>query len=134
MLSHPIVQKKKSAIADKTARVQENSYQDTAYAILIIFKTMQQRKHIRAGFSTQTCLIHTATPGSIVWEEGWILSEWFFFLTHFYCKKKAFCFSTGYKMITQETFIDKSSSKGNCTPLPLLPQNLHRKKDDCSFL
>lgn len=79
MLSHPIVQKKKSAIADKTARVQENSYQDTAYAILIIFKTMQQRKHIRAGFSTQTCLIHTATPGSIVWEEGWILSEWFFF-------------------------------------------------------
>lgn len=78
MLSHPIVQKKKSAIADKTARVQENSYQDTAYAILIIFKTMQQRKHIRAGFSTQTCLIHTATPGSISLRGG-LNSVWMIF-------------------------------------------------------
>lgn len=41
MLSHPIVQEKKSAIADKTARVWENSYKDTAYAILVMLKTMQ---------------------------------------------------------------------------------------------
>lgn len=64
MLSHPIVQKKKSATPDKTARMPEKSYQDTVYVISVLFKTKQQRKHIKAGFSTHNCLIHTVTAGS----------------------------------------------------------------------
>lgn len=61
MLSNALVKKK--ATPDKTARMPEKSYQDTAYAISVIFKTMKQRKHIKAHFSTQDCLIGTVTAG-----------------------------------------------------------------------
>jgi len=76
--------KKKSAVADKTASMLEKSYQDAAHAISSIFKTMQWRKHIKEGFSTQDCLIHTVPTGSREFEKferrgEFCLRDFFFF-------------------------------------------------------
>lgn len=114
----------------------EKSYQDTVYVISVLFKTKQQRKHIKAGFSTHNCLIHTVTAGSKSLRG--LNFAWLFgvFLNHFYCLKKFFLFSKSFlNDYPRDIHCWKQFQRKACTSTIAAPNfTIHRSKYDYGFL